>query len=228
MMSVMGLLRFILLLSLAACAHRAGRSERSPETLIPMMSLVGEGKARLEIGPESWVFSFDANFTTPDTWLMGLVIPTQGEMVFSFPGLGQAQASVTPSADDLRWRIVHALEVTSKQRKLGYPEAGQDFIQGLHHLLRWVRPGSRPAHVCHEVSDHNWKCEQDKQVSSWIWLEKKEELRVIQNLRPDWDMVATFKNLQGAAFKRVTLEIIRKGEQKDFVELRQELFFSTP
>ena len=224
----MGLLRFVLLLVLVSCGTHPPASDVTPDSLLSKMKLSGEGKARLEIGEESWVFSFDAGFKDDNTWLMALQIPTQGEMVFSFPGLDQPQASITPSAEDFRWRIVHALRETSNRRRLGYPTAGRDFIQGLHHVLRWVKPGQRAELQCRELRKFEWECERDKQKTFWTWNEGKQELLVSQSLRPNWMMQAIFKNLTGPIFKRVTLEIKRIGEEKSFVELRQEIFFTTP
>lgn len=229
MMSLMGLLRLIPILFLFACSHTSQvTSVTNPDEFVSKINLTGEGKARLEIGEESWVFSFDANFTDEKTWLMALQVPTQGELVFAFPGLDRPFASIAPEANDFRWRIVHALRETSDRRNLGYPQAGRDFIQQLHHLLRWVKKGDRPGHECRVDGVHQWVCVQDKQPSRWVWRPEKQELEIIFELRPDWTLVANFKNLTGPIFKRVTLEIIRRGEQKNFVELRQELFLSTP
>jgi hypothetical protein len=61
--------------------------------------------------------------------------------------------------------------------------------------------------------------------SSWTWNERKEEFTGEFILRPKWLMRVVFKNLTDQNFKRVTLEIIRESESKQFVEMRQEFFF---
>lgn len=224
----MGRWHFLLLITFIGCTHMAPVSDVGPQSFATKIRLVGEGKARLEIAEESWVFSFDAAFKDDATWVMALQVPTQGEMVFSFPGLDDARAAVRPAAQDFRWQIVHALAETSRRRGHNYPEAGHDFIQRLHHLLRWVKPGVRPTPSCREVAAMVWECELDQQTSTWNWDERKQELHVTWELRRNWSMQAIFKNLTGATFGRVTFEIIRQGENKKFVELRQELFLSTP
>jgi hypothetical protein len=78
---------------------------------------------------------------------------------------------------------------------------------------------------CDAPSASNWKCRWDNVVSNWTWDDRKEEFTGIIELRADWEMRATFKNLTGPVFKRATLEIIRKTGQTSVTELRQEFFF---
>lgn len=191
------------------------------------MKLVGEGRARLEIGEESWVFSFDSNFVSEDKWVMSLQIPTQGEMVFAFPGLDKPKATITPAPNDFRWKVVHALRETSDRRNLGYPQAGRDFIQSLHQMLRILKPKTALGD-CRKTDESNWDCESDHRVNHWSWNASKRELELTMEMKPMWKVLATFKNLTDEVFQRVTLEVVRVGEQKDFVELRQEIFLSTP
>lgn len=220
-------LLFLLLLLIQACSHTSKINFESPKDFLPKMKLVGEGKARLEIGEESWVFSFDSSFVTEDKWVMSLQIPTQGEMVFAFPGLDKSNATITPSANDFRWKVVHALRETSDRRNLGYPQAGRDFIQSLHQILRLLKPKSALG-SCVNLEDNKWDCLTDNQKTHWKWQSAKTELELSMDLKPKWKVRATFKNLKEEIFQRVTLEVVRIGEEKDFVELRQEIFLTTP
>ena len=87
MMSFMGSRFFplILLLYLSACATGPVKNV-SWDKLWAQVKMEGEGKARLEIPPESWVFSFEAVLKKND-WLMAITIPLKGEESFAFPGL---------------------------------------------------------------------------------------------------------------------------------------------
>jgi len=210
---------------LVGCAH-APTAVSNPEGLRDKMSMAGQGKARLEIGSESWVFSFDAGFPVPDRWVMAMRIPLQGEEVFAFDGLAEA-VPPPPGEGDFRARVVQALRHTSDERKLGYPQAGQDFVRALHRLLALLRPAGRVAMTCREVVADGWSCLHAGQVSRWFWDARKSEARIEFALRGNWRMAAHFKNLTAPVFERVTLEVIRRAEETDHVELRQELFFQT-
>ena len=190
------------------------------------MKLDGAGKARLEIGPESWVFSFDAGYPRPHTWVMALQIPLQGELVFAFPGLDQPRATIPPSPQDFRWQVVRALREASAERKLNYPQAGEDFIQGLHHLLRWINETPAPDKLCQSIKQHQWDCRLDGVLSQWSWNPNSGELSIRSSLKENWMMLVTFKVPGEKSFQRVTLELLRQGEERSFTELRQEIFFT--
>ncbi len=194
------------------------------------MRLEGEGRARLEAGAESWVFGFEAAYRADDSWVMALRIPLQGEQVFAFSGLDRAEPAVVPGPEDFRWRIVHALKEASDRRRLGYPQAGHDFLRRWHHLLRLARPGHAPRLAC--VADAavpgRWTCEVDGVGSRWAWDAARGELTVLLSLRRGWEMAAVYKNLTGPVFTRLTLEVRRTGGQRTPPELRQELFFNVP
>jgi hypothetical protein len=216
--------RFLALLFLAACATKPLKDAQFSE-LWQKVSMQGKGKARLEVPPESWVFSFEAELKNND-WVTAITIPLHGEEIFSFPGLDKPQAEVVPAADDFRWRVVQSLRAASAERKLNYPQLGQDFVYHLHHILRWSNADKWGlVRSCDAVSRYQWNCRWDKLNSSWTWNERKEEFTGEFILRPKWLMRVVFKNLTDQNFKRVTLEIIRESESKQFVEMRQEFFF---
>lgn len=221
-MKYWGLL-FLVLIS--ACAHQIAKVV-SPATLHQKMRMDGEGRARLEIGAESWVFSFEAGFPDSNAWAMAMRIPLQGEEVFGF---GQLDLPVPPAPrpGDFQERVIGALQNASQSRGLKYPTAGQDFATRVHQLLRIMKPGSKPP-SCEELRiGEQWLCGSREFPQIWSWNAAKEELAIEFPLKRNWKTLALFRNLTGPDFKRVTLEIIRGGEKKSFVELRQEIFFQT-
>lgn len=224
----MSLMRALLLIILfAACTHAPVATNRSPADFRRLMKLSGEGKARLEIGAEAWVFGFEAAYGSAAQWVMGLRVPLQGEFSFDFPNLDQARAQVTPGPADFRWRIISALETETRRRNLGYPQAGSDFMAQLHHLLRLLAPESKVGPECRALGPEQWSCTADGQQTEWRWLAAKDELTLETALRDSWRLRTTFKNLTDSGFQRVTLEVLRRAADRDSVELRLELFFST-
>jgi hypothetical protein len=215
---------FFIFLFLSACATGPVKNV-TWDKLWSQVKMEGEGKARLEIPPESWVFSFEAVLKKND-WLMAITIPLKGEESFAFPGLDRPRPEIVPAADDFRWQVIQALRAASHERSLAYPQLGQDFVTYLHHLLRWTHADSLGlARGCDATSTKSWNCRWDGVPSNWSWDERKEEFIGVINLKTDWKIRALFKNLTGSVFKRVTLEVTRKTESASVVELRQEFFF---
>jgi|GEM_PF-6160695 len=213
-----------LLFLLNACATRPIENA-TWEKLWAQVKMEGEGKARLEIPPESWVFSFEAVLQKND-WLMAITIPLKGEESFAFPGLDRSRPEILPEQTDFRWQVVQALRAASHERRLGYPQLGQEFVTHLHHLLRWVHADALGLQRgCDATSASTWNCRWDDVPSTWTWDDRKKEFTGIIEMRSNWHLQAVFKNLTDSVFKRVTLEITRKTESASVVELRQEFFF---
>ncbi len=217
--------RLFLLFILVSCAT----TQRKPSTIDELWkktTLVGEGRSRLEVSPQSWVFSFEAVQKDKD-WLMAITIPTQGEEVFQFPGLDHVEPEITPSEQDFRWTVIQALREASAKRKLHFPQLGQSFITSLHSMLRLSLADQLGlSRQCRALDEKNWECELDSKVSTWNWDVRKEEFTGVISIKQNWLMKLSFKNLTGSVFKRVTIDVIRKTADKEFVEVRQELFFN--
>jgi hypothetical protein len=217
---------FLIFLSLAGCASVSRTQDSNWEQLWSKVRMQGEGKARLEVGAESWVFSYEAILKEQD-WLMAIQIPARGEEVLAFPGLNQVQPSIVPDAADFRWRIVQALREASEEKRLAFPQLGQEFVAKMHWLLRWVHATELGLkRDCIAVpQDNAWQCSWDDVRSRWQWWSRKQELVAEIEIRPGWRMRATFRNLTDSVFKRVTYEIIRETSSGESTELRQEFFF---
>ena len=216
----------LVLLALSGCTTRPVMP-KNPQwaKLWSSVKLEGEGRARLEVPPESWVFSFEAVWQKTD-WQMAIYIPLRGEETYHFPGLDRPKPEIIPDQQDFRWQIVQALREASERRRLAHPQLGQDFVVHLHHLLRWSHAEALGLdRSCDAQSEIEWHCAWDGVPSSWSWNERKEEFVGIFVLRPKWQMRTIFKNLTGPIFKRMTVEIIRETESQPVVELRQEFFF---
>lgn len=215
------------LLFIVACGHHVPGSSVSPSMIKRFARLEGEGKARLEVGEQSWVFSFEAGFPEKNVWAMALHVPGKGEEVFRFPGLEHPRVMITPTAGDFRWHLVQVLREHSDKQHLGYPQAGRDFVQGWHHLLRWlVLDSATPS--CESRGEAAWVCQLDGQASHWSWDASRNEMKADFPLRPDWRYVVVFRAFDGKAFQRTTVEVVHVIQESKRVELRQELFFQSP
>lgn len=217
-------MRFILLSFLFACSTTAPKNQ-SWDHFWGSVNMVGTGKTRLEVGKQSWVASFDSNFSD-NSWQMSIAIPTQGEELFQFPALNLVKPDITPNQNDFRWRIIQALREASHQRKLNYPQLGQDFINKTHYIMRWINAKNLNLDsTCQSVSLNIWECRWDGVKSQWNWNESKGELVGVLSLRKKYYLRVYFRNLTESVFKRVTFEVSQNESQRQDVELRQDIFF---
>ncbi len=217
-------MKLLFLLCLFGCAHRLQTSQASWFELWSKVNFSGTGKTRLEVPPQSWTASFESGFEA-NSWQMSLRIPTQGEVLFSFPGLTQSAMSPVDH-NDFRGEVLSALREASQQRKLNYPTLGQDFLQVVHHVMRWSYSKELGLDAsCVEKKTHLFECRRDHLTSIWHWDSFKQEFVGTFALRGEYRIKIFFRNLTDSVFKRATFEVSRSSSAIQDIELRQDIFF---
>lgn len=216
-------MKFFFLLFIIGCAHQIPQSN-SWSSLWSAVHFSGAGKTRLEVPPQSWMASFES-FYEDKNWTMSLRIPTQGEVLFAFPGLDQERmGSIGPN--DFRAQVLQALREASQQRKLNYPTLGRDFLQIVHHVIRWSYDQELGLNAfCAETSPLVFECERDRVKSFWRWDTFKEELVGTFALRGEFRIKIYLRNLRDKMFRRVTFEVSKADSLIQDIELRQDIIF---
>jgi hypothetical protein len=217
-------MKFLLLLCLISCAHQIPSSQTSWGELWGRVHFSGAGKTRLEVPPQSWTASFESGFENND-WQMSLRIPTQGEVFFRFPALmNPVMGPIGP--EDFRGEVMAALREASQQRKLNYPTLGLDFLQVVHHVMRWSYDKELGLDAsCVEKKQHLFECRRDDIHSLWHWDSFKQEFVGTFALRGEYRIKIFFRNLTESVFKRATFEVSRSNSAIQDIELRQDIFF---
>ena len=156
---------------------------------------------------------------------MSLRIPTQGEVFFSFPALSNyVMSPIGP--EDFRGEVMVALREASQQRKLNYPTLGKDFLQIVHHVIRWSYDKEIGLDAsCVEKKQHFFECRRDDINSFWYWDFFKQEFVGTFALRGEYRIKIFFRNLTESVFKRATFEVSRSSSSIQDIELRQDFFF---
>ena len=217
-------MKLLLLFFFVSCAHQLSPSQTSWNELWGRVSFSGVGKTRLEVPPQSWTASFESGLEKSD-WQMSLRIPTQGEVLFNFPELSSpVMGAVGPG--DFRSEVLGALREASQQRKLSYPTLGQDFLQVVHHVIRWSYAKELGLDaLCVEKKQHLFECQRDGVTSIWHWDSFKQEFVGTFALRGEYRIKIYFRNLTNSVFKRATFEVSRSSSATQEFELRQDIFF---
>ncbi len=217
-------MKLLILFSLFSCAHKIPSSQTSWFELWNKVHFSGVGKTRLEVPPQSWTASFESTIEK-NNWQMSLRIPTQGEVFFSFPELSNVAMSPIQMGD-FRAEVLAALREASQKRKLNYPTLGQDFLQVVHHVIRWSYAKELALDAsCVEKKPQLFECQRDNVTSLWQWDSFKQEFVGTFALRGEYRIKIYFRNLTESVFKRATFEVSRASSGIQDIELRQDIFF---
>jgi hypothetical protein len=127
------MLKFLVLSFLVSCStFRTSHLENlSTEKKVQLLSILGEGKGRLSVQKQNYLFDVDA-LMKADSWLLVATIPLHGEEVLELKDLKRKTLSQRPR-DSFERRVTHAVEEM-------YPGKayGQRFTRELRSLVRLV------------------------------------------------------------------------------------------
>lgn len=138
-----------LLLFMSSCAlFRPSPSleNKDPEELLKAVKVTGEGKGRLSLGDNQYVFGVDSVLKDTD-WILAVSIPLHGEEVMILKELEKKvlQDEETESFEErIRWEF--------KQRKLDKVVSPGKFITELRLLIRFIL--SRELNLARQCNAH--------------------------------------------------------------------------
>lgn len=128
----------ILLLTVNACSFFKNQNlqDKSIQDLITSLQGTGEGKGRLGINRQQYLFSFDALLNENKDWILAANIPLHGEEVLKLQNLSEEKVEEAMK-DGLEIRIQHGLsEYFNSQTKA--PQLGKTFLLELRRIMRLV------------------------------------------------------------------------------------------
>lgn len=128
-------LLFILLLSSCSLFKSQNIQNEKVETLLTYLQGEGEGKGRLGINQNQYLFGFDALMKDNQDWILAANIPLHGEEILLLPDLKQESASL--SSQGLERRIELGISDYLKSKKQN-PQMAKVFLLELRRLMRLV------------------------------------------------------------------------------------------
>ncbi len=111
--------------------------DKDKEQLINSFQFSGEGRGRLSLGKNQYVFSFESLLKENHDWIIGVNIPLQGEEVMILPDLKQKEMQDS-EIETFERRIRHEF----KRVKLDKVLSAEKFLIELRSLVRFAQASS--------------------------------------------------------------------------------------
>ena len=124
-----------LLLCLSSCAlfkQSPSLNDKDPQDLLKSVKITGEGKGRLSLGMNQYVFSVDSVLQDLD-WILAVSIPLHGEEVMILKNLKQKVLQ-----DDETESFEERIRLEFKQRKLDKVISPEKFLSELRLMVRFI------------------------------------------------------------------------------------------
>ena len=209
-----------LLLALSSCALFKSQNiqEKKIEDLISYLQGTGEGKGRLGINRQQYLFGFDAILNENNDWILAANIPLHGEEVLKLQDLKQEEVNESMK-DGLEIRIQQGISEYFKSQKQA-PELGKTFLLELRRIMRLVlhKRLGLPV-ICSKT-----ECRIGEAIYQVEATPKQLSLK--KSLSEDYEIEFTALNLTGPIFQRSNVFLHSKNKSSNTPTLLSlELFW---
>jgi hypothetical protein len=211
----------ILLLSLTSCSLFKSQNIQSKKTedLVSYLQGTGEGKGRLGIGQQKYLFSFDAILKENSDWILAANIPLHGEEVLRLQNLKTVNGEES-DGDGLELRIEQGISSYLKSQKQS-PELAKTFLQELRNIMRLV---------LHKKLDLQAICsESECRIGETIYQVEatSKQLSLKKSLSEDYEIELIAMNLTDSIFQRSSVFLHSKNKSSSSPTLLSlELFWN--
>lgn len=211
-------LLFILLVSSCSLFKSQNIQNEKVETLLTYLKGEGEGKGRLGIGQNQYLFGFDAIFKENNDWILAANIPLHGEEILLLPDLKQETDNV--SSQGLERRIELGISDYLKSQKKN-PQMAQVFMLELRRLMRLVFVQKLGLELkCSETECRMGEVIYQVKASS-------KQISLKKDLNSEYEIEFTAMNLTDSIFKRTNIYLHSKNKSSTAPTLLSlELFWN--
>lgn len=126
----------ILLFLLSSCAlfkSQPSLKKDSLDTALASIKVTGEGRGRLGVGPQSYLFSYEAALKENTDWMLAVSVPLHGEEVMVLHEIKQKTVP-EKGRESFELRIDHEIRQRLDLGKI----SGRDVTQELRKIIRFV------------------------------------------------------------------------------------------
>ena len=209
-----------LLLALSSCAHFKSQNiqDKKIEDLLTSLQGTGEGKGRLGINRQQYLFGFDAVLNENNDWILAANIPLHGEEVLKLQDLKQEEVD-EGMKDGLEIRIQQGISEYFKSQKQA-PELGKTFLLELRRIMRLVLHKKLGLPVeCSKTECRLGKAIYQVEASS-------KQLSLKKSLSEDYEIEFIALSLTGPIFQRSNIFLHAKNKSSPVPTLLSlELFW---
>lgn len=212
----------VLMIFASSCAlfRAQDLKNKKIDELISALSAEGEGKGRLGLGSNQYLFSFDAVLKQNSDWLLAASFPLHGEEILIFKNLKNDGAFKAEAPGEFEIRMEEGIKDFLKSQKKS-PKVARAFILELRNMMRFV---------LHKKLGLNISCD-EKNCSMGDYVYQVEvssnEFSLTRSVLNDYEMKLIAVNLTGPIFKRMNIHLLPKaGLQSTKNLLSLELFWN--
>lgn len=124
---------FLILILILSVSCSTVKKTEGVEKSLAAIKVIGEGRGRLGIEPQNYLFSFDAVLKDKKDWILAVMVPLHGEEVMILHDLRNAKPPVT-TLESFEERIEHELR---NRKKLGNLKSGE-FVIHIRSMIRFI------------------------------------------------------------------------------------------
>ena len=212
-----------LLFFLSSCAlfHREpSLKTQDPEKLLSSVQMLGEGRGRLTLGQNQYVFGIDSILKENFDYILAVSIPLQGEEVMILPDLRKSQIALEET-ESFEERIGKEFQRLKLNKKL---TSGQ-YLKELRSLIRFNLASKLGlARVC-KAQQSETVCEFDGE--KFLLEVSEKEFNIIKLLEHDQRLQLVAKNLTDSFFTQTEFRLYSNEEsaRKKSSSFALELFW---
>lgn len=191
---------------------------KEADKLVDSVQMTGEGKGRLSIGQNQYVFSVDSVLNETNDWILAVTIPLHGEEVMILKNIKDPKTQ-EDELDSFEQRI------ESELRRLNINMTAEDFLKDMRGLVRFVlssKLGEKRSCVAQQ-SDMQCEFARDK----FLLSVKKNAFHIEKITKKSTHVKLVAENLTGPIFTKTTItlsaEKAKNASAKSPLEL--ELFW---
>lgn len=211
----------ILLSFFMSCGHFKNQKIQNEkfETLIRFISGVGEGKGRLGINQNKYLFGFDAVLKENSDWILAANIPLHGEEILLLKDLKKERLKISGTSG-LELRIEQGIADYLRSQKKS-PELARIFLQELRSLMRLVLHEELQLGVhCTQTT-----CQMGETIYQVIATDK--QISIKKSLHSEYEIELVATNLTGSIFTRQSIILHSKTKTSGQLPLLSlELFWN--
>lgn len=199
---------------LSSCALFKGVEkidDKDKEKLLNSFQFTGEGRGRLSLGQNQYVFSFESLLKENHDWVIGVNIPLQGEEIMTLPDLKQKEMKDS-EIETFERRIRHEFKRVQLDKVL----SSDKFLVGMRSLVRFAQASD--LNISRKCSTHlnEFKCELDGEI--FLISVTKGEFVIQKMLEEGRSVVLEGKNLTESFFSQSNFRLYvsdRQFQQKN-------------
>lgn len=191
------------------------------EQLITSLRGVGEGRGRLSVPPQQYVFSFDAVLKDNTDWLLAVSIPLHGEEILMLPKLSEAQAEV--KGEGFGSRMEQGISQYLHSQKQSH-ELTEKFLSELRSIMRFVLHRELNKEIHCEGAENDQVCSLEGVAYQVSVADNRLYIKKSMTERHRLELVA--ENLTGSFFSKTSIYLhSQNSPSKASPMLSLELFW---